>query len=62
MVIWLPNEEKFKALIKQKRIIGESESMDALVTDSPNNIAKLLASKDTEDAFEIFGRFRRIRR
>jgi len=36
--------------------------MGALVTDSPNNIAKLLASKDSEDAFEIFGRFRRIRR
>ena len=62
LVIWLPNEEKFKALITQKRIIGKSESMGALVTDSPNNIAKLLASKDSEDAFEIFGRFRRIRR
>jgi hypothetical protein len=62
LVVWLPNAEKFKALIKQKRIIGESESMGAVVTDSPNNITKLLASKDGDDAFEIFGKFRRIRR
>jgi hypothetical protein len=62
LVIWIPNAEKFKALIKQKRIIGESESMGAVVTDSPNNIAQLLASKDSQDAFEIFGKFRRLRR
>jgi hypothetical protein len=62
LIIWLPNEEKFKTLIQQKRIIGEAQSMDARVTDSADNIAKLLASTDIKDAFETFGKFRRIRR
>ncbi len=60
--IWIPNTEKFKTLIQQNRIVGKAESMGAVVTDSPNNIAKLLEAKDIEDAFEIFGKFRRIRR
>jgi hypothetical protein len=62
LIIWIPNEEKFKTLIHQKRIIGEAQSMEARVTDSPDNIAKLLASADIEDAFETFGKFRKIRR
>jgi len=62
LIIWLPNEEKFKTLIQEKRIIGEAQSMDARVTDSADNIAKLLASTDIKDAFETFGKFRRIRR
>jgi hypothetical protein len=62
LMVWLPNEEKFKTLIQQKRIIGEAQSMDAIVTDSADNVAKLLASTDIKDAFEIFGKFRRIRR
>lgn len=62
LTTWLPNEEKFKTLIQQKRIIGESRSMDPMVNDSPENLAKLFESKDVEDAFEVFGKFRRIRR
>ena len=62
LIIWLPNEEKFKSFIQQKRISGEAQSMDALVTDSPDNVAKLLGSRDGEDAFEIFGKFRRAKR
>jgi hypothetical protein len=61
LVIWLPNSERFKTLIQQKRILGTAESMGAVVTDSPDNLAKLLESKDSEDAFEIFGRFRRVK-
>jgi hypothetical protein len=62
LAIWIPNEEKFKTLIQQKKIIGESRSMGALVSDNPENLAKLFESKDIEDAFEVFGKFRRIRR
>ena len=62
LVTWLPNEEKFKTLIQQKRIIGEARSMSALVSDSPENLAKLFVSKDIEDAFEPFGKFRRVKR
>jgi len=62
LIIWLPNEEKFKTLIQQKRIIGEAQSMGALVTDSPDNVARLLASTDINDAFETFGKFRRVPR
>ena len=62
LATWIPNEEKFKTLIQQKRIIGESRSMGALVSDSPENVAKLFESKDIEDAFEPFGTFRRVGR
>jgi hypothetical protein len=62
LIVWLPNEEKFKTLIQQKRIIGEAQSMGAVVTDSADNVAKLLASSDIKDAFETFGKFRRVRR
>jgi len=62
LVIWLPNSEKFKILIQQKRIRGTAESIDPVVTDSPDNLAKLLESKESEDAFEIFGKFRRGKR
>jgi len=62
LATWIPNEEKFKTLIQQKRIIGESRSIGAMVSDSPENLAKLFESKDIEDAFEVFGKFRRVRR
>jgi hypothetical protein len=62
LVTWMPNEEKFKNLIQQKKILGEVQSMNAQVTDSPDNIAKLLESKDIEDAFEVFGKFKRSKR
>ncbi len=62
LATWIPNEEKFKTLIQQKRIIGESRSMSTMVSDSPENLAKLFESKDVEDAFEVFGKFRRVRR
>ncbi len=62
LVIWLPNSERFKILIQQKRILGRAESIDPVVTDSPDNLAKLLESKESEDAFEIFGKFRRTKR
>ena len=62
LATWIPNEEKFKSLIEQKKIIGESRSIGALVSDSPENLAKLFEAKDIEDAFEVFGKFRRIRR
>lgn len=61
LIIRLPNAEKFKSLIQQKRIVGEAQSMGAVVTDSPDNVAKLLASRDSENAFEIFGKFRRAK-
>src|SRR5882762_3069176 len=59
LVIWLPTEEKFKALITQKSIIGRAGGMGALITDRTNNIAKPRGAKDCEDAIEIRGRFRR---
>lgn len=62
LATWLPNEEKFKTLIQQKRITGESRSMGALVSDSPENLAKLFESKDSENAFEVFAKFRRAGR
>jgi len=62
LVTWIPKEEKFKDLIQQKRIVGEARSMSALVSDSPENLAKLFESKDIEDAFEPFGTFRRVGR
>jgi hypothetical protein len=62
LITWLPNAEKFKTLIQQKRIVGEAQSMGAVITDSPDNVARLLASKDSEDAFELFGKFRRTKR
>jgi hypothetical protein len=62
LVTWLPNEERFKALIQRKRIMGEARSMSVLVSDSPDNLAKLFESKDIEDAFEPLGTFRRVKR
>lgn len=62
LATWIPNEERFKTLIQQKRISGEVRSMGAMVSDSPENLAKLFESKDVEDAFEVFGKFRRVKR
>jgi len=60
--VWTPSGDKFKALIKQKRITGEAASTAAMVTDSPENVARLLQSKEGADAFEYFGKFSRVKR
>ena len=62
LVTWIPNDEKFKTLIQRKRITGEARSMSVLVSDSPEDLAKLFESNDIEEAFDVFGKFRRISR
>jgi len=61
LAVWIPNSEKV-ALIKQKRISGEDGQFGATVTESADNVSWFLQSRDGQDAFEVFGKFKRARR
>ena len=61
LAVWILNSEKVAALIKQKRVAGEGGQSGATVTESADNVSRFLQSRDGQDAFEVFGKFRRTR-
>jgi hypothetical protein len=59
--VWIPNSDKVAALIKQKRISGEGGQSSATVTENSDSVSRFLQSKDGQETFEVFGKFRRVR-
>ena len=59
--VWIPNSEKVAALIKQKRLSGEGGQSSATVTENSENVSRFLQSKDGQEAFEVFGKFRKVK-
>ena len=57
--VWIPNSEKVAALIKQKRISGEGGQSGATVTENSENVSRFL--QDGQEAFEVFGKFRKVK-
>ena len=61
LTVWIPNSDKVAALIKQKKISGEAGSYGASVTESADGVSRFLQSKEGQDAFEVFGKFRKVK-
>jgi hypothetical protein len=59
--VWIPNSDKVAALIKQKRISGEGGQYGATVTASADGVSRFLQSKDGQETFEVFGKFRKVK-
>jgi hypothetical protein len=57
--VWIPNSDKVTALIKQKRISGDGGQSGATVTESADAVSRFLESKDGQESFEVFGKFRK---
>jgi hypothetical protein len=61
LTVWLLNSDKVTNLIKQKTISGEGGQTGATVTESADSVSRFLQSSEGQDAFEVFGKFRRAR-
>lgn len=57
--VWMPNSARVGDLISQKKVAGQAAQSSATITESADGVSRFLQSKEGQETFEVFGKFRK---